>query len=293
MLISIVTPTFNRAYILPQCYESLKQQSCPNFEWIIVDDGSTDNTELVVKQFLEENKVPITYIKQQNGGKHRAHNTAVKAAKGKLCVCVDSDDALSPDAIEVVERVWTKELSPEMIGILALRGDFKKHQAICSGIPAGLHASTMSDLRDIYGFSGDTVLFFRTDILKQNPFREFSGEKFLTENNLYCELDKYGKMILLNQVLYYCEYLPDGLTAQYHKILLENPKGTADTYYKMALTSKSKVVAFKYAIIAQAYKSISKKTNELNFVQKKWLFWLAWFGVPVFKLKYFRKFQEE
>lgn len=288
MVISIITPSFNRGYILPQCYESIKVQTCKNFEWIIIDDGSVDDTEQIVSGFIQENIIDIKYIKQKNGGKHRAHNIGVKAARGELMVCVDSDDSLSPNAIERVVFEWNSRQIDDIIGILALRGDLKEHKPICAMIPEGILHCTMSDLRDLYGFEGDTVLFFKTDVLKRNPFKEFKGEKFLTENNLYCDLDSIGEMLLLNEVLYYCEYLPDGLTSKYAKLLIDNPKGTADTYYKMSLVSKNVMTSFKYAIIAQAYKSLVDDTSELDFNKNKMMMAFAEIFVPLFKMKYFR-----
>lgn len=286
MKISIITPTYNRAYILTQCYESLVKQTKKEFEWIIVDDGSTDETEDKVQDFLSEGKIEIKYFKQANGGKHRAHNVGVKNATGELCLCLDSDDALAPNAIECAERIWLEHSSEKVIGILALRGDFKEHRPICSLIPEGIKSATMSELRDKYNFQGDTILFFRTDLLKRHLFREFKDEKFLTENNLYVELDSCGEMILLNEVLYYCEYLPDGLTAKYRRLLLNNPKGTADTYYRMSVYANNWRCALKYAVIAQAYLSLAKDKSELVFSRRKFLMCIARLGVPYYKKRY-------
>lgn len=286
MLISVITPSYNRAYILTQCYESLKCQTDKDFEWIVVDDGSTDNTEQTIAAFKAEEVIKIKYIKQSNGGKHRAHNTGVLVASGELSVCLDSDDALSPNAIARAKETWDNRSYDFAIGILAYRGDFNRHTPICSDLPLNLDVSTMGELRDKYGFTGDTVLFFKTDILKNNLFKEFSGEKFLTENNLYTRLDHIGPMILLPEVLYYCEYLPDGLTAKYKKILAENPKGTADTYYLMAVASTSLKSALKYAIVSQAYLSLVEDKSELQFKEKRLLMVFARLVAPFYRSRY-------
>lgn len=291
-MISIITPTFNRAYILPQCYKSLCNQSVKDFEWIVADDGSTDTTEQLVKGFIDEDLIDIKYYHQNNGGKHRAHNLAVKHASGELTVCLDSDDQFAPNAVERAIITWRQQQETNNIGILALRGDFDSHKPICSHIPYGLHAATMTELRDNYGFEGDTILFFKTDLLKQQLFKEFDGEKFLPEANLYCELDLLGTMILLNEVLYYCEYRSDGLTVQYHKLLFDNPKGTADTYYKMSRNASSIYKAFKYAIIAQAYNCILPKAKRLKFKDNSLLMNLANIGVPFFTRKYLNRFKK-
>lgn len=291
-MISVITPTYNRAYILTQCYKSLCAQTDTDFEWIVVDDGSTDNTEGLVRGFEEEGRIAIRYLRQPNGGKHRAQNTGVTVASGELAVCLDSDDMLSPEAIETASCVWRKQADSESIGILALRGDMAEHRPICSSIPEGLARSSMSELRDRHGFKGDTVLFFKTDVLKENLFKEFENEKFLSENNLYCDLDLLGKMILLNRVLYYCEYRPDGLTAKYHKLLFDNPKGTADTYYKMALVGHPFYKALKYAIISRAYNNLLPKRSRLRFERRRHLMAMARIAAPAFAYKYLRKYKK-
>ena len=287
MKISIITPTYNRGYLLGQCYNSLIAQTNKDFEWIIVDDGSTDNTYNVVQSFIKEGKVNINYIKQSNGGKHRAHNTGVKAASGCLTVCLDSDDVFTPNAIYEAIDAWQNLKYNNIIGILALRGDFN-NKPICSALPNSVNHCTMTSLRDDYGFKGDTVLFFSTSILKEHLFREFVGEKFLTEFNLYDELDKLGEMLLIDKVLYLCEYLPDGLTAKYHKLMQDNPKGSADTYYRMSLSADNLWMRLKYSIISQSYLSLVEDKNELSYFDKSAITLLSKLLVPFFKKRFIK-----
>lgn len=262
MFLSIITPTYNRAFILKDCYESLVRQTYKDFEWIVVDDGSTDNTEAFVQNLICEGLISIRYIRQENGGKHRAHNTGVLAALGDMCVCLDSDDQLTRDAVEVAYKIWTKKTNSN-IGILAKRGSIKDGTPICSEWPMHLRECTMFSLINDYGFHGDTVLFFETKLLKANLFKEFDGEKFLSEANLYYDLDAYGKMILLNEVLYLCEYLGDGLTSKYHQLLKDNPLGTADTYYKSMKLSNNILLKCKYSILANIYLNIVSNKEQL------------------------------
>lgn len=283
MFLSVITPTYNRGYILSNCYKSLLAQTCDDFEWVIVDDGSTDNTEQLISSFMNEGILKIKYIKQQNGGKHRAHNAAVKEAEGELIICVDSDDLLTEEAVYFIRKFWQENKSEDYVGILAKRGDLVKRKPICSTWPKHLKSSTMFDLIEKYNFYGDTALFFRADILKKNLFTEFKDEKFLPESNLYCELDKIGEMLLLDRVLYLCEYLPDGLTAKFHKLLKKNPNGTADTYYKMMCLSSSIGAKLKYAILVNLYKSISNNRKELKFNNGR--FWLVITKLPSVALK--------
>ncbi len=291
MLISVITPTYNRAYILRQCYESLCAQTDPNFEWVVVDDGSTDDTEALVQSFIAEKRIHICFVRQENGGKHRAHNTAVQYATGELTVCLDSDDVLTEDAIAVARSLWQQKSNPGITGILALRGDPEHRRPICTALPNGLTTATMFDLNNRYGFSGDTVLFFRTDLLRKLPFPTFDGERFIPETNLYVDIDRHGKMLLLDQVLYLCEYLPDGLTAKFHRLLTANPNGTADTYYKcmhMATDLKTKL---KYAVLTNIYRSLSSDKSVLYFEKGRLLLWLTALPATLIRRRFLSRFE--
>lgn len=255
MFLSVITPTYNRAYILPQCYKSLVNQTCRDFEWIVVDDGSSDDTEAVVAGFINEHKINIQYIKQPNGGKHRAHNTAVQNATGELCVCVDSDDCLVQDAVAIIREFW-KEKRENSIGIFAKRGSIQDQHPICASWPETLTSCTMFALINDYNFWGDTALFFKTDLLKQHLFQQFGDERFLSEANLYLDLDRCGEMLLLNRVIYLCEYLEDGLTAQYHALLRRNPMGTANTYFKQVKMARKINDKLRYAMLTNIYYSL-------------------------------------
>ena len=291
MLISVITPTYNRAYILNKCYESLVKQTSQAFEWVVVDDGSSDNTEELVSSFIEENKIKIKYIKQANGGKHIAHNTAVLNSQGELVVCLDSDDVLTEYAIEKAIAFWQENAQAHNTGILAKRGDMVERKPICSPLPDGVKECTMFDLTNKYGFKGDTILYFRRELLEKNLFKSFEGEKFIPETNMYIEIDKHGTMLLLDEVLYLCEYLPDGLTAKYHALLVKNPNGTADTYYKQMCMAKDFKTKLKYAVLTNIYKSLSKNKKELHFTENKLLMLTAAIPAGLIKNKFLKKFE--
>lgn len=262
MFLSVITPTYNRAYTLERLYRSLTEQTDPDFEWIVVDDGSTDDTEDLICKFQKDDQIVIRYVRQENGGKQRAHNRGVREAAGEMIVCVDSDDALSPDAVETAKKLWRSADQQKHIGILAKRGDFEKKEPICGDWPDELQECTMIKLQEKYGFSGDTVLFFKTSLLKEHYFAEFAGEKFVPEDSLYADLDACGAMLFSKKVLYYCEYLPDGLTAKYQSLLRKNPMGTAYCYYRRALRSEGLIKRIKNAIISQAYLLLAGKKAE-------------------------------
>ena len=289
MFLSIITPTYNRAYILNKCYESLVRQTCKDFEWIVVDDGSTDNTKALVESFNKNVGFDIIYQVQANGGKHVAHNTGVELARGELTVCLDSDDMLTEDAVETIVKFWNERKARQYTGVLAKRGDFETHEPICGTWPEDLRHSTMSDLTNVHGFYGDTVLFFRTEILKKTPFQVFPGERFLPEMHLYCDIDRFGEMLLLDRVLYLCEYLPDGLTSKYHKLLRENPTGTADTYYKQLLMAKSLKTKLKFAVLTNIYYLLSERKDLLTFRKGKILVWTTRLPARLLKSRFLKR----
>lgn len=264
MFLSIITPTYNRGYTLGRLYKSLLSQSDHDFEWIVVNDGSTDNTEKLIQEFQSQDKIKIRYYFQPNGGKQRAHNKGVEEAEGELSVCVDSDDALSPAAVKTAKQIWKSGNQQKHIGILAKRGDFEKHEPICADWPDILKDCTMIGLQEQYGFRGDTVLFFKTSLMKEHLFAEFEGEKFVPEDSLYADLDAYGTMILSKDVLYYCEYLPDGLTSQYRRLLLDNPMGTSFCYYRKMLRSGNTLNRIKNATVSQAFLMRSGRKAEYS-----------------------------
>ena len=291
MLISVITPTYNRAYILNKCYESLVNQTSKEFEWVVVDDGSSDNTEELVNSFIAEGKITIKYIKQQNGGKHIAHNTAVLNSSGDLVVCLDSDDVLTENAVECAVSFWEKNAKLYNTGILAKRGDMVERKPICAELPQGVKECTMFDLTNKHGFFGDTILYFRRELLEKNLFKSFEGERFIPETNMYIEIDKHGTMLLLDEVLYLCEYLPDGLTAKFHQLLERNPNGTADTYYKQMCMATDFKTKLKYAVLTNIYKSLSKNKKELQFNENKGLLFISSVPARLVKNKFLSKFE--
>ena len=238
--ITVFTPTFNRAYILEQAYSSLEKQTDKNFIWLIIDDGSTDNTEDIVRKWQKENKIEITYIKQENQGKHIAHNTAVENCKTEFFLILDSDDFLSKDAIEILNKEVKKIKDNKAIsGIIGNRWIPKSNEVIGTEMPNGITYTTGLELYQKLGFKGDTLRLYKTDILKQFLFPKIEGEKFVYENVVFDEIDSKYKMLINRDKLYYCEYLEDGYTKNSIKLKENNPKG-----YAYALNSE-----IKYAIV--------------------------------------------
>ncbi len=211
-MITIMTPTYNRAYILPIAYDSLKKQTSFDFEWIIVDDGSTDNTEEFVNLWLsDKNRFEITYYKQINGGKHRAVNRGVSLAKYDYFFILDSDDSLTPNAVEKIHE-WIADIK-DLEGFAGVSG-LKGIGEDAVGGKINTHYIDATNLeRKKYGLLGDKAEIYRTDILKKYPFPEFDGENFLRESASWDRIAKDGfKLRWYNEIIYICDYIEDGLT---------------------------------------------------------------------------------
>lgn len=225
MRLTIFTPTYNRERYLNRLYESLVQQTNKSFEWIIVDDGSTDNTKNIIKKFMLENKIKIKYHIQKNSGKHVAHNKGVEMCNSELFYCVDSDDYLPSNAIMKILDIWDKrDTNIEYTGIVGLKG-YKNGEIMGGEFQKNIKSSTLSNLYNLYGKKGETALVFKTEYLKENLFPVYEGEKFLSEEVVYNELDKIAPLIIENTVIYIMEYLDDGLTNNYLKAWSNSPKG--------------------------------------------------------------------
>lgn len=226
---TVFTPTYNRAYIIEKLYTSLKQQTFRNFEWLVVDDGSSDNTEALFSRLQKEAVFPIRYIKVKNGGKHRAINVGVQNAKGRLFFIVDSDDFLMDDALErvlAVERSIPAERKTQFSGVRGLRC-YPDGSII--GTKFSNEAYTdMTQLEEAkLGVSGDKCEAFYTEVMRKFPFPEFEGENFLTECVVWDKMAASGYINrCINESVYVCEYLPDGLSAGVHEKHRKNPKGT-------------------------------------------------------------------
>ena len=213
-LITVFTPTYNRAHLLPRLFQSLKQQTAAEFEWIIVDDESSDETETVVKKFLDERTpFPIRYFKQKHGGKHRAVNLGVKEARGAYFYIVDSDDWLPDHAVELLQK-WLKEIEkiPKLCGVAGQKA-FPDGTAVGESFRCGESVDASSLERKKLHIEGDKAEVFRTDVLRSHPFPEFDGEFFVTENVCWNAIAADGyKLRWYQEPIYFCEYLEDGLS---------------------------------------------------------------------------------
>ena len=244
--ITIFTPTYNRASYLIKLYESLCSQTDKDFEWLIIDDGSEDQTEQVLQTLQNENKINIRYYKVENGGKHRAINKGVNLCNTELFFIVDSDDYLTSDAIEIIKQRWSEvKDKEEFCGISGLRK-----------FPDGKIIAQLKDFQilDLNGIEiksfvdGDKAEVFKTEILKQFPFPEFENEKFISESLVWYRIAQKYKFRYFSTPIYVTEYLPSGLTRNISKIHRLSPKGSMILYKERIKYEKRTLLKIKGAI---------------------------------------------
>lgn len=226
MLITVFTPTYNRGYIISKLYESLRNQTYIDFEWLIVDDGSSDNTEELIKRFQANNDFfPIRYFRTENGGKHRAINKGVGLAAGELFFIVDSDDFLPYNSLETVAKIEST-IAPDQKKLYAGVCGMKTYP---SGEIVGTYlGKEYVDMTTIEmnkkGVFGDKAEVYYTHVLRNFPFPEFKEEKFCTESIVWDRISDAGlKLRYFSENIYICDYLEDGLTRQGYRLYADNP----------------------------------------------------------------------
>jgi len=261
--LTIFTPTYNRAYILPKLYNTLKNQADKNFVWLIVDDGSSDETKELVQSFKDENLIEIQYIFQENKGKHFALNNGLRNTKTEFFCVIDSDDYLGDNVIEEMEVLSKKiENDNQIAGFTFIRFSEKtnfhkekygKKEWIVSG-------------RAEYDweFPGEMIYCYKTKIHQQFYFPEFEGEKFCPESLVLRRIERKYKILFTDKVLAFGDYLDDGLMSNYYQLLLKNPKSSLlniKERFQDHLTQKEKLD------LAKTYWDIASKTKA-SFIDK-------------------------
>ncbi len=279
--LTIFTPTYNRAYILPQLYQSLTAQTVKCFEWLIVDDGSTDDTESLVSAWITEKQIAIRYIKQENGGKMKAHNRGVEETTTELFLCVDSDDWLTENAVKYILDCWEQSSyrnDENCCGMVAYRGKNEK-EPIGNSFPEALKLSTLSGLYQ-QGFRGDTSLIFKTSIIRQHPFPIIGNEKFITEAYVYDQMDLKYQLELLREIIIVCEYLEDGLTQNLVAISFKNPCGYSAYFIQKGNFATSYLTKFSFYIRANCFRREMHKVKMPIVPNNRFLFNAAYpFGL--------------
>lgn len=298
-LITVLTPTYNRASLLPRLYDSLCRQTFIDFEWIVIDDGSIDNTQDLFRTSLtrnlylkeeksdgcndnhfaegdhrtialnfKDNSFHVRYFKKQNEGKHTAVNLGVRQAQGELVFIADSDDMLPPDSLQIVAKEWEKVKDTQTIGgIAGLDINAKDGTVIGSGLPYDFIDCNAIDIRYKYHVKGDLKEVFRTFVLKEYPFPEIVGERFCPEQLDWFRIAQKYNLHYINKPIYIAEYLAVGISAGITKVRMQSPIASMMTYAEMLayeIPLKKKV---KAAINYWRFRCCYKRTEQNKHIK--------------------------
>lgn len=276
MKITVFTPTYNRAYILKKCYESLKKQTYHNFEWLIYDDGSTDNTKELIDEFVKEGIIEIRYYYGKNKGKHVAINEGTDLAHGELFFIVDSDDYLTDNALELVYKAWNSITVKDRRSFIGVSGrrylvnknnkefNFSTEYYDTDAITFNLIDNNLQDKAEVYV----------TETLRKYKFPYFEGENFMTEAVLWYQLAEEGyKIRWFNEDIYICEYLEDGLSNNFYQRRIKSIHSTCYSYNKLSSYTlpkkykiRYKINYFRYGISKFSLIELIKKLKDRNYI---------------------------
>ncbi|MDU4892490.1 MAG: glycosyltransferase family 2 protein [Clostridium sp.] len=274
-VITVFTPTYNRGELLNKLYSSLVKQTFKDFEWLIYDDGSKDDTKKRVETLVKENKINIRYYYGENSGKHAAINKGTELAKGELFFIVDSDDYLTNNSLELVNEAWNsveKSKDEKIVGVGGRRFlinkenrkfNFENKYYDADAIKFNLIDGNIQDKAEVY----------KTSFLRRYKFPEFKGEKFITEALIWYKIAQDGyKLRWFNEDIYVCEYLDDGLSSNFYKVRVNSIKGTCHSYNEMStyrlpwkFRLRYKINYFRYGLIKYSSKVLKNELKSTEF----------------------------
>ena len=288
-MLTILTPTYNRGKYLERVYNSLLGQTDQNFEWLLIDDGSVDNTDEIVRQLTEKHEPAFhfRFYSKPNGGKHTALNYGSRYVNGDIVLILDSDDYLTPDAVETIYQYWDQYKNDKKICGLSFLKAYDVNTPVASFKKEILRSNHIS-YRINKHVKGDCCEIIRTEVLREFPFPEFDGEKFLGENYLWVNSALKYDTVYIKKIIYICEYLEGGLTKSGREMRMKNPRGgmissKVELNHKICLTRRIKkaILYSCYGFAAGMRSREIKKTSGYPlivglFIPVGWLLYLKW-----------------
>ena len=250
--LTVLTPTYNRVDRLPLLYQSLLEQSDDNFQWLVIDDGSKDGTRDYFNT-IDKSRITIDYYFKENGGKHTAINYAIPYIKGNLVVFVDSDDTLTPDAVETIKRDWIKYFQDEKIAVISYMKQHSDGTPMSPLPPYDYYTNDDISYRVNHKIPGDRCEVLRTSVLKQYRFPTFKNEKFMSEGWLWRRISLNSLFVYRTKAIYTCEYLEGGLTKSGRAFRMKNPYGMIENCKSYFLPQVKMSVQIKEMILLQIY----------------------------------------
>ena len=261
--LGIITTTYNRDYCIHQVYESLRKQQCKDFMWLVVDDGSDDNTKEIIQGYIAEGIIEIEYIYQENQGMTAARNTAYENIYTEICTIIDSDDWMEDGGVEKIINYWKAYGSESVAGIIALNrrtdGDLSARN-----LPQGIKQCTLFDLHEKYKCKGDKKLIYRTDIAKKYPYPRFEGEKVFPASYKFRLIDLDYEMLLMNDTVCIVDVNESGLSFDILNQYRKNPKGFSFYRNEMMRISNNPLYRIRQAI---HYIASSKFSNDSQYIR--------------------------
>jgi glycosyltransferase involved in cell wall biosynthesis len=245
--LTVFTPTYNRAHTLGRVYQSLCAQTCRDFEWLVVDDGSTDGTGSLVQSWMDEGIIPISYIYKENGGLYTGYNTAYAAITTELNVCIDSDDAMPPDAVETIVRIWKERGSERYAGITGLDCDMDTLEPIGGRFPEGMTECFFPELYGKRIHRGDSKQVMRTDLMKEvAPQEGFPGEKNFNPVYMLLQVTDRYPVLLTNECFCLVQYQTgDSMSQNIYRQYFDSPRSFAKMR-RLEMTLKHTTTADRY-----------------------------------------------
>lgn len=294
--ITVLTPTYNRKEHLEKLYISLCKQTFQDFQWLIIDDGSTDGTGEYIKKLKSNFK--INYYLKKNGGKHTALNYSHEYIYGDLVCIVDSDDCLIPHALKIILLDWAKyKYDSKISGLTYLRKQ-SNGQLASPIFPRDIQISNVIDFRLNLGIKGDCFEIIKANIFKSFIFPEYPDERFVPEGVLWNYVGSHYNTVYINKIIYLCEYLEKGLTKSGRLLRIENSKGCRDhciSYFEANEHIRiKKSILFKQAIFYAAYSKFSgyNKKETLKYFNNKYINNLYFIGMITYHI-WKRKYRNE
>jgi glycosyltransferase involved in cell wall biosynthesis len=257
-LVTIFTPTYNRAHTLPRVFESLRNQTMRDLEWLVIDDGSTDATRDLIEGWVALAGFPVRYIAQQHAGKHVAYNRALTEARGQFFTCLDSDDALLPDGLEKLVRAWgtiPAGRRHEFYSVDALCCD-QHGNVIGNRFPAEPLDADLRELKYVYRMHGEKLGLALTEVVRRYPFPDLPGAQFIPEGVVWSDIAKKFKSRCVNDVvrIYYTNHVETGPTLSGRRSLGDHALGRWHYYVRLLnddieFFARSPVPFFKAAVM--------------------------------------------
>ncbi len=228
--LTVFTPTYNRAHLLRRLYESLVTQSCQDFEWLVIDDGSTDFTRQLVESFIAEGRIPVRYIYKENGGLYTGYNVAYANIATELCVCIDSDDFMPDDAVEIIVSTWREKGSDRLAGLIGLDCYLDSMQPIGGRFPEGLGEVYFLDLYTRNIHRGDSKVVTRTELMRSvAPMTGYAGEKNFNPVYMLLQVADNYPFIAVNECLCIVDYQlgADSMSENIYRQYVDSPRSFA------------------------------------------------------------------